>query len=156
MRKARFKKRTLLPDNKYHSTLVSQLINYLMRDGKKDLATKLVYKALEKIEKKTKKDALDVLQQAVKNASPLLEVKSKRIGGATYQVPMEVKADRRITLALRWILEASRGRQGKNIDDFLAQEILDAYKNTGAAIQKRENTHKAAQANKAFAHFARF
>jgi small subunit ribosomal protein S7 len=156
MRKTKFKKRILQPDPRYNSLLVAQLINYTMRRGKKSLASRLVYKALDEIEKKTQKSAQEILQQAVKNTSPLMEIKSKQIGGATYQVPVEVRHDRRITLALKWIIQAARSRQGKTLDKFLSEEILNSYKNIGKAIAKKENIHKAAQANKAFAHFARF
>ncbi|TSC93403.1 MAG: small subunit ribosomal protein S7 [Candidatus Berkelbacteria bacterium Licking1014_7] len=156
MRKAKFKKRQLAPDPRYNSILISQLINYVMKDGKKNTAKNIVYKALEIIEKKTKKSALEILQLAIKNTSPLLEVKSKRVGGATYQVPYEVRHSRQTTLSLRWILQAARAKQGKTFDIFLSDEILNASQKTGSAIQKKENMHKMAEANKAFAHFARF
>jgi len=156
MRKPRFKKRILTPDARYNSLLISKLINYIMIGGKKEIAKNLVYKAMDKIEKETKLNGLDVLQDAIKKAAPLMEVKSKRVGGATYQVPMEVTDARKVILALRWIINAAREKQGKTYDEFLCEEILNVRKETGAVIAKRDNMHKMAQANKAFAHFARF
>jgi len=156
MRKPRFKKRILAPDARYNSLLISKLINYIMIGGKKEIAKNLVYKAMDKIEKETKLNGLDVLQDAIKKAAPLMEVKSKRVGGATYQVPMEVTDARKVILALRWIINAAREKQGKTYDEFLCEEILNVRKETGAVIAKRDNMHKMAQANKAFAHFARF
>lgn len=145
-----------MPDARYNSLLISKLINYIMIGGKKETAKNLVYKAMDKIEKETKLIGLDVLQDAIKKAAPLMEVKSKRVGGATYQVPMEVTDARKVTLALRWIISAAREKQGKTYDEFLCEEILNVRKETGAVIAKRDNMHKMAQANKAFAHFARF
>jgi len=156
MRKPRFKKRILAPDARYNSFLISKLINYIMIGGKKEIAKNLVYKAMDKIEKETKLNGLDVLQDAIKKAAPLMEVKSKRVGGATYQVPMEVTDARKVILALRWIINAAREKQGKTYDEFLCEEILNVRNETGAVIAKRDNMHKMAQANKAFAHFARF
>ncbi|OIP06196.1 30S ribosomal protein S7 [Candidatus Berkelbacteria bacterium CG2_30_39_44] len=156
MRKPRFKKRILAPDARYNSLLISKLINYIMIGGKKEIAKNLVYKAMDKIEKETKLNGLDVLQDAIKKAAPLMEVKSKRVGGATYQVPMEVTDARKVILALRWIINAAREKQGKTYDEFLCEEILNVRNETGAVIAKRDNMHKMAQANKAFAHFARF
>ncbi|NCN24560.1 30S ribosomal protein S7 [Candidatus Berkelbacteria bacterium CG_4_9_14_3_um_filter_39_23] len=156
MRKPRFKKRILTPDARYNSLLISKLINYIMIGGKKEIAKNLVYKAMDKIEKETKLNGLDVLQDAIKKAAPLMEVKSKRVGGATYQVPMEVTDARKVILALRWIINAAREKQGKTYDEFLCEEILNVRNETGAVIAKRDNMHKMAQANKAFAHFARF
>lgn len=150
------RKREILPDPKYNSILVAKFINKIMLNGQKETSRFIVYKALGLAEEKLKKPALEIFETALKNASPLLEVKSKRIGGATYQVPMEVKPDRKLTLAMRWIIEAARSRQGKPREEFLAQEILDAYNNTGEAMRKRETLHKMAEANRAFAHFARF
>lgn len=148
--------RKLEPDMKYKSILVANFINKIMLDGKKALATNLVYGALDQIEKEVGKPALEVFDQAVKNVSPVLQVKSRRIGGANYQVPMEVKGQRRLHYAFVWIREAARKRSGVPYDKALALELLDAYKNTGTAIKKREDTHKMAEANKAFAHFARY
>ena len=150
------KKREIKPDSKYNSVLITKFINKIMLGGQKKTAEKIVYKALDIVTEKTKKDALEAFDTAIKNASPLLEVKSKRIGGATYQVPTEVREDRKTTLAMRWIIDAARNRQGKPMEEFLANEILDAYNKTGAAMTKRENMHKMAEANKAFAHYARF
>lgn len=150
------KKRAVKPDPKYNSVLVEKFINKILLRGKKETARSIVYKSFQIIADQTKKDALEVFSQALKNVSPLLEVRSKRIGGATYQVPMEIKEDRKQTLAMRWILAAARSRQGKPFQEFLSSEILDAYNKTGAAMTKRENMHKMAEANKAFAHYARF
>ncbi len=149
-------KRKLEPDSKYKSVLVTRIVNKVMLDGKKTVATNLVYGALEKLEKETNKPALEVLDQAIKNVSPVLQVKSRRIGGATYQVPMEVRGSRRLHYAIVWVRDAARGRNGMPFDKALAQELLDAYNNVGTAIKKREDTHKMAEANKAFAHFARY
>lgn len=149
-------KRKLEPDVKYKSILVSKIINKVMLDGKKTIATNLVYNALEGIEKQTGKPAMEVLEQAIKNVSPVLQVKSRRIGGATYQVPMEVKGNRRLHYAIVWVRDAARKRNGMSYDAALAQELMDAYNNVGTAIKKREDTHKMAEANKAFAHFARY
>jgi small subunit ribosomal protein S7 len=149
-------KRKIEPDLKYKSVLVSKIINKVMLNGKKSTATSLIYGAMEIIEKDTKKPALEVLEQAVKNVSPVLQVRSRRIGGATYQVPVEVRGDRRLHYALTWIRDAARARSGVSYDKAFAQEIIDAYNNVGTAIKRREDTHKMAEANKAFAHFARY
>lgn len=146
----------LKPDDKYNSLLIAKFINYSMKDGKKSVAKRFVYTALQTIEEKQKKPALEIFEQAINNVSPLLEVKSRRIGGATYQVPNEVRPDRKISLAFRWILESARQKQGKKMFEFLSEEIQDAYNKTGSAIKKREEMHKSAEANKAFAHYARF
>jgi len=153
MRRKKKVKRPLVPDPKYNNLLVAKFINYVMKDGKKSLAQRIVYGAFEIIEKKLKKDALEIFDQAVKNVSPLLEVRSRRIGGAHYQIPREVRGERKIALAFRWILQAARARKGKPMTERLAAELIDAYNNTGAAIKKKEDTHKMAEANKAFAHF---
>ena len=149
-------KRKLEPDMKYKRVLVSKIINKIMLNGKKTKATNLLYEAMEKIEKDTGKPALDVLDQAIKNISPMVQVKSRRIGGATYQVPMEVKGERRLHYAIIWIRDAARARKGVSFDKAFAQELIDAYNNVGTAIKRREDTHKMAEANKAFAHFARY
>ena len=149
-------KRTLEPDLKYNNLMVTKLINKVMRDGKKRLAESLVYGALETAETKSKQPALEIFEAAIKNVSPAVQVKAKRIGGATYQVPMEVRGDRKTHLAMTWILGAARTKPGKSFDLRLADELLNAYNNQGDAIKKREDTHKMAEANKAFAHFARY
>lgn len=155
MRKTIRAKRSTPPDQKYRSILVSQLINAVMRDGKKEKARAIVYRAMDEAAKKLETDPLTVVEVAIKNISPALEVRSKRIGGATYQVPLEVTSERKRALAMRWILTAARARQGKPMENFLAHELLDAYQNTGAAVKKRDDLHKMAEANRAFAHFAR-
>jgi small subunit ribosomal protein S7 len=142
------------PDARYQSLLVSKFINCLMYDGKKSTAETLFYGAMEQIANKLKADPLPVFEQALQNAKPLVEVRSKRIGGANYQVPVEVTKKRQQTLAIRWILEAVRSRKGRPMAEKLAQELTDCYNKTGTTIQKRENTHRMAEANKAFAHFA--
>jgi SSU ribosomal protein S7P len=153
MRK-RFKKHKIIPDPKYQSELVAKFINQVMRKGKKELARKIVYQAFEIIKEQTKKDPLEVFEKAIKNVGPLLEVRARRIGGATYQVPVEVKEERRQSLAMRWIIEAARAQKGKPMKEKLAQELIEASENRGAAIRKRDETHRMAEANKAFAHFA--
>ncbi|MFN7088297.1 MAG: 30S ribosomal protein S7 [Candidatus Paceibacteria bacterium] len=154
MRKKRKFKREYAPDPLYGNSLVGRFINQVMRKGKKTKAQKIVYGAFEKIKQDTKTDPLVVFEQAIKNVSPLLEVRSRRIGGANYQVPVEVRGERRITLAMRWILQAARSRQGKPMHIKLAEELIAASKNEGAAIKKKLDTHRMAEANKAFAHFA--
>ncbi len=148
--------RNLEPDIKYGNVMVTKLINKVMKSGKKRLAESLVYGAFEIVEAKTKTPALEVFDAAIKNVAPQVQVKAKRIGGATYQVPIEVRGDRKIHLAMTWILDAARKKSGKSFDQKLANELLDAFNNTGDAIKKREDTHKMAEANKAFAHFARY
>jgi len=155
-KKTKSVKKEIAPDIVYQSTLVSKLINKVMRNGKKRLAEKLVYKALNELSVKTKKEPLESLEAALQNVYPQLEVKSRRIGGATYQVPIEVKGDRKIHLALNWILEAARNKSGKSFDQLLASELADAFHNTGDAVKKKNDTHQIAEANRAFAHFARF
>lgn len=149
-------KRTLDPDIRYQNVLVTKMVNKVMHDGKKRLAERLVYNAFDEIAAKTKNDPVEVFETAVKNVSPVLQVKAKRIGGATYQVPMEVKGDRKTHLALTWILTSARTKQGKSFDKLLADELMNAFNNTGDAVKKREDTHRMAEANKAFAHFARY
>jgi small subunit ribosomal protein S7 len=141
-------------DIKYSSVLVSKLINYLMNDGNKSAASKIVYDAFDLIEKKTKKPALEMFEKAVQNVSPRMELKSRRIGGANYQVPIEVRPERKSTLALRWIINASRSQKGKPMREKLADELVNAVNETGTAIKKRNDTQRMADANKAFAHFA--
>ena len=147
-------KREIPPDPVYNSPKVAKFINHVMRKGKKTIARKIVYGAFEIVKEKTKKEPLEVFEKALKNAAPLLEVRSRRIGGATYQVPVEVKGDRRITLAMRWIIEAARAKKGKPMKEKLAEELILAAQNTGVAVKKKEDTHKMAEANRAFAHFA--
>lgn len=149
-------KRILLPDLKYNNVLVSKMTNKIMRGGKRRLAESLLYGALETVEEKAKTPAVEIFEAAIKNVAPAVQVKAKRIGGATYQVPMEVRGDRKIHLAMTWILAAARTKSGKSFDQRLADELLNAYNNTGDAIKKREDTHRMAEANKAFAHFARY
>ncbi len=154
MRRRRITKRELTPDVKYNSEHVARLINTLMRCGKKSIAQKIVYGAFDAVKAKKKDmEPLEVFLQAVKNVSPEVEVKSRRVGGATYQVPLEVPKDRQTALAVRWLVTYSQGKKGRSMVDALASEILDAYDNTGAAVKKKEDTHKMAQANKAFAHY---
>jgi small subunit ribosomal protein S7 len=141
------------PDRKYLSTDVSKFINYIMWAGKKSIAESIVYEALEKLEKATNTPALDAFKKVVENASPVMEVRSRRIGGANYQVPREVRPERRLQLSLRWIIEAARGKKGKPIAEKLAEELILGFKGEGIAVKKKEDTHKMAEANKAFAHF---
>ena len=143
-------RRVLEPDLKYSNVLVTKMINKIMKDGKKRLAESLLYAALESVESRAKQPAVEVFETAIKNVSPAVQVKAKRIGGATYQVPMEVRGDRKIHLAMTWILNAARGKSGKGFDRLLADELLNAYNGTGDAIKKREDTHRMAEANKAF------
>ncbi|MGM9978926.1 MAG: 30S ribosomal protein S7 [Clostridium sp.] len=152
-RKGHIAKRDVLPDPIYNSKVVTKLINGVMLDGKKGVAQKICYDAFETMAQKTGRDALEVFEDAMNNVMPLLEVKARRIGGATYQVPIEVRAERRQTLGIRWILAAARKRGEKLMCERLAGELLDAANNTGAAVKKREDTHKMAEANKAFAHY---
>mgnify|MGYP000850515806 FL=1 len=152
-RKGHIAKRDVLPDPLYNSKVVTKLINNIMLDGKKGVAQKICYDAFTIMAQKSDKDALEVFEDAMNNVMPLLEVKARRIGGATYQVPIEVRAERRQTLGIRWILAAARKRGEKLMSERLAGELLDAANNTGAAVKKREDTHKMAEANKAFAHY---
>ena len=152
-RRGNVPKREVLPDPMYHSVLVTKLVNSIMLDGKKGVAQKVVYGAFDIIEEKTGKNGLEVFQEAMENIMPSLEVKSRRVGGATYQVPIEVRPDRRQTLGLRWLTIYSRARSEKTMKERLAAEIMDASNNTGASVKKREDTHKMAEANKAFSHF---
>ena len=149
-------KRPLEADLKYNNVMVTKLINKVMRDGKKRLAEALVYDALEIAETKAKQPALEIFDTAIKNVAPAVQVKAKRIGGATYQVPLEVRGDRKVHLAMTWILAAARNKSGKAFNERLADELMNAYNNVGDAIKKREDTHRMAEANKAFAHFARY
>jgi small subunit ribosomal protein S7 len=149
-------KRDIAPDIKYQNVLVAKMINKIMRSGKKRLAERLMYDAMAEIETKLKQPPLEVFEGAIKNVSPQLQVRAKRVGGATYQVPMEVRGDRKIHLAMTWILAAAHAKSGKPFDKQLAQELMDGFNNTGDAVRKKEETHRMAEANKAFAHFARY
>ena len=154
MRRRQAVKRQVVPDPKYHSKVVAKLINIIMNRGKKSLAESIVYGAFDIIKQKSgEEDALKVFNKALENIRPKLEVKPRRVGGATYQVPIEVSQERGISLALRWIKDFSRSKKGKPMEERLAEEILAGYKGEGAAIKKRDDTHKMAEANKAFAHF---
>ena len=154
MRRRGVIKRDLVPDVKYNSELVARLINTIMTRGKKATAESIVYDALDLIQsKKEDMPAIDIFTQALENVKPKLEVKSRRVGGATYQVPVEVDPERQVALAMRWIVTYSRGRKGKSMTESLAGELLDAFNNTGSAVKKKEDTYKMAQANKAFAHY---
>ena len=152
-RKGHIQKRDVLPDPIYKDKVVTKLINNIMLDGKKGVAQKIVYGAFERVAAETGRDALEVFNEAMNNIMPLLEVKARRIGGATYQVPIEVRPDRRQALGLRWITTYSRNRSEKTMEERLAKEILDAANNTGASVKKKEDMHKMAEANKAFAHY---
>ena len=152
-RRGSIAKRDVLPDPMYNSKLVTRLINNIMLDGKKGVAQKIVYGAFDIIQEKTGNDPLETFENAMENVIPVLEVKARRVGGATYQVPMEVRAERRQTLGLRWITAYSRQRSERTMKERLAGEILDAINSTGGAFKKREDTHKMAEANKAFAHY---
>ena len=152
-RRARPIKREIPPDAKYHDETVARLINKVMMCGKKSTAERIVYGALQIIEQQVSKEPVSVLEQAVKNATPLLEVKPRRVGGATYQVPLEVRPDRGLSLALRWLIKSARARAGKSMAEKLAAELTDASQREGATIKKREDTHKMAEANRAFAHY---
>lgn len=152
-KKGHTKKRDVLADPLYNNKVVTKLINNIMLDGKKGVAQKIVYGAFARVEEKSGKPAIDVFEEAMNNVMPVLEVKARRIGGATYQVPIEVRADRRQALALRWITTYSRSRGEKTMEEKLANEILDAANNTGASVKKKEDMHKMAEANKAFAHY---
>ena len=152
-RRGNVPKREILPDPMYGSVLVTKLVNSIMLDGKKGVAQKVVYGAFDIIKEKSEKDPLEVFNQAMENIMPSLEVKARRVGGATYQVPMEVRPARRQTLGLRWLTNYSRARSERTMAERLAGEIMDAANNTGSAVKKREDTHKMAESNKAFAHF---
>ena len=153
MRKRRAVKRDVLPDPIYKSKVVTKLVNTIMLDGKKGTAQTIVYEAFDQVKTKTSKDPLEVFTQAMENIKPALEVKSRRVGGSNYQVPMEVSADRSQALGLRWLVNYARLRGGKGMAENLANEIIDASNGTGAAVKKREDTHRMAEANKAFAHY---
>ncbi|MBL7142152.1 MAG: 30S ribosomal protein S7 [Candidatus Pacebacteria bacterium] len=153
---ARKKKKRIpvVPDSVYENVTVAKFINQVMRNGKKTIAEKIIYGTFDIIKEKTKKEPLEVFETAIKNASPLLEIKPKRVGGATYQVPREVRGDRMVTLAMRWIIKAAKSKKGKPMREKLAEELILASKNEGTAIKKKEDTHRMAEANRAFAHFS--
>mgnify|MGYP001486556146 FL=1 len=152
-RRNRPEPREVLPDPRYGNILVSHLVNKIMLSGKKSTAESIVYGAMAVLEQRTKKPAIEALEQSIRNATPMIEVRPRRVGGATYQVPMEIREDRRLALALRWLIQNSRKRAGKSMVDRLSGELFDAFNNQGNTIKKREDTHKMAEANRAFAHY---
>ena len=152
-RRNRAERRPVRPDAKYSSKLAASFINKLMLNGKKTLAASIFYDALDLIEQRTKKPGIEIFEQAVKNATPLIEVRPRRVGGATYQVPLEVRPERRQSLAIRWLVSSTRARSGKSMAEKLAAELMDAANNTGTTVKKREDTHRMAEANRAFAHY---
>ena len=152
-RKRKALKREIKEDSVYNDKRVIKFINYIMLDGKKNVARRIFYDAMDIVKEKTKKDSLDVFNQAMENVMPVLEVKSRRVGGASYQVPIEVSPERRVTLAMRWIIGFSRNKTGRPFSEKLASELMDASQGVGTSVKKREDTHKMAEANKAFAHF---
>jgi small subunit ribosomal protein S7 len=153
MRRSKPEQRELLPDTRFNSVTLQTLIQHVLKKGKKSVATSLVYDAMDLIKERTEKSPMEVFDGALKNVSPAMEVRPRRVGGATYQVPMEVSSERRTTLAIRWLLAAARDRSGKSFSDKLASELIDAFNDTGAAIRKRDETHKMAEANRAFSHY---
>ena len=152
-RKKKAPKRKFYPDNNYKSVVIAKLVNSIMYDGKKIIAEKIVYDALEKLKTKSKEEPLKIFNEAIINIKPTIEVRSRRVGGATYQIPVEVKQKRSQALAIRWLIEGSRKRKDKHMSDKISSELFDAYQKKGSAIKKREDTHKMAESNKAFAHF---
>lgn len=153
MRRNRAELRKVIPDPRYHSEVVAKFVNNVMERGKKSLATSVVYDAFALVEERTKRPGIEVFEEALKNATPLVEVKPRRVGGATYQIPMEIGAARRQALAMRWLIDNARKRSGRDMAARLAGELMDAARNEGATIKKREDTHRMAEANQAFAHF---
>ena len=151
---SKYKKHPILPDSKYDSEVVAKFINQIMREGKKTIARKIVYGAFDVIAEKTKKDPMEVFETAMENVSPSIEVKSKRVGGATYQVPIEVRGSRKMALAMGWLITGAKNKKGSPMKDKLAAELIDAANNTGWAVKKKSDTHRMAEANRAFAHFA--
>jgi small subunit ribosomal protein S7 len=150
----KFEKKIVEPDMKYDSFIVAKFANQLMWNGKRKTALRIVYNALDVIKEQTKQDPLDVFLKAIENVSPLLEVKPRRVGGATYQVPVEVKGDRKLSLGMKWIIKTSRSKKGKAMSQKLAEELIEASENRGNSVKKKEDTHRMAEANRAFAHFA--
>lgn len=155
-RKSKSVKRDIQPDKKFGSILVQKLINKLLLNGKKTISERIVYTAMDEISQKLKKPALEVLQTAMDNVMPMVQLKSRRVGGANYKIPTEVSASRRIILAFQWIISSARARKGMPMAKRLSNELMDAFNNTGGAVKKKEETHKMAEANRAFAHFGRF
>jgi len=153
MRRAKPEKREILPDIRYNSIHVQTMVQHVLKRGKKSTALRLIYGAMDIVQEKTQKNAIEVFDAAIRNVSPAMEVKPRRVGGATYQVPIEVSGDRRTTLAIRWILSAARERSGQSFSEKLASELIDAFNETGTAIRKRDETHKMAEANRAFSHY---
>jgi len=153
MRRGKPEVREIPPDTRYNNILIQTMIHHILKSGKKSLATSLMYDTLDIIEKQMKKDPVEVFETAMKNVAPVMEVRPRRVGGATYQVPMEVSAERRTALAIRWVLGSARTRGGKSFPEKLAGELMEAYNNQGAAIRKREEAHKMAEANRAFSHY---
>ena len=153
MRRTKPEKRQVVPDVRHNSEVVSLLINRIMKNGKKSTATRMIYGAIDIMKQRTKREGLEVLEDALKNVGPIMEVRPRRVGGTTYQVPMEVATSRRMTLAMRWIIAASRSRAGKSYSEKLASELIDAANNQGAAVKRREDSHKMAEANRAFSHY---
>ncbi len=152
-RKNKSVNRYVMPDAKYNSAVVSKFVSRMMLDGKKATSTRIIYDAMDKLREKTEKDPLEVFLKALDNVKPMVEVKSRRVGGATYQVPIEIRETRREALAMRWVINAARAKSGHEMSERLAAELLDAFNNTGTAYKKKEDTHKMADANKAFAHY---
>lgn len=152
-RRYRPSKREIEPDIKYNNVMVAKFINKLMKAGKKSLAARILYDSFDIIAERMKRNPLDVFEQAINNAAPVLEVRPRRVGGATYQIPMEVPSDRRVSLAMRWLIQSARSRSGKSMAEKLANELMDAAQGMGATIKKKDDTHKMAEANKAFAHY---
>ncbi|GAB4213699.1 MAG: 30S ribosomal protein S7 [Roseiflexaceae bacterium] len=155
-RRGTIEKRVVLPDSRYNSTMVQQFINKVMQRGKKSVAERIVYQALDLAAERLKKTQMEVLEAAIRNAGPAIEVKPRRVGGATYQVPVEVKSERRVALAMRWLLISARARSGKPMHERLAGEIMDAYNNTGNTIKRKEDVQRMAEANRAFSHYGKF
>ena len=153
MRRKRAETRSTIPDPRYNSVVLAKFVNNLMERGKKSLATRIVYEALDSCADRTKRPAMEVFEDALKNATPLVEVKPRRVGGATYQIPVEISANRRMALAMRWLIDSARKRSGRDMAARLAGELMDAARNEGNTVKKREDTHRMAEANQAFAHF---
>ncbi len=152
-RRSRATKRKITPDAKYGNQLISMFVNKLMREGRKSLAERIMYSALDEIEEKEKRDPVEVFEQAVQNATPVVEVKPRRVGGATYQVPVDIRAERRMALALRWLLQSARARRGRTMSERLAAELIEAATNQGVTIKRKADMHRMAEANRAFAHY---
>jgi small subunit ribosomal protein S7 len=153
MRRSSAKKRAVTPDPRYQSVIVTALINKVMKNGKKSLAERIVYTAFDRVEERAGRRGIDIFEQAVRNITPIIEVKPRRVGGATYQVPVDIRTERRQALALRWLIDAARTRGGRSMPEKLAGELLDAAENGGAAVRRKEDTHRMAEANRAFVHY---